>query len=172
MNKHEVKTQSELHAINATAFCVYKTVLHHQNEEFVYYGKQSYKDAPDSRYIGSGRKLKSLLSKMSDSDTIEKTIVQSFSDENSAFELERDLINDQRKYDKEHLLNIHGGRSGGNRLSAMSPEKLKERNEKISASQIGRKFSPETIEKMRQAKLGKKHSAETKKKIAEAMTKH
>ncbi|CAI0914569.1 Uncharacterised protein [Serratia quinivorans] len=166
MFKHEVKTRS---ALNRTSekFCVYKTILNHQGESYVYYGKQSYSDSPDSYYIGSGRLLKEKLTEMSDNDLIEKNVVSVFEDEQDALDFEQQLIINARNRN-ENILNVCSGGAGGNRLDRISESEMKIRSEKISKSQIGRKFSDASIEKMSKAKLGKRRSAEVCKKISEA----
>ncbi|UAN44255.1 hypothetical protein KGP17_17535 [Serratia sp. JSRIV001] len=164
MLKHEVKTRSELNRVSSS-YCVYKTVLHHQNGSFVYYGKQSFNDAPDSRYIGSGRLLKEKLNEMGDTDLIEKTVLSVFDDEQDALDFEQQLILNARKCN-ENLLNICSGGAGGNRLDRVSESGITIRSAKISINQTGRKFSEASIEKMRQAKLGKKRSIEAREAIS------
>ncbi|MDP8728349.1 NUMOD3 domain-containing DNA-binding protein [Serratia marcescens] len=165
MNKNQVKTRSILND-TPKHFCVYKTVLNQNGNHFSYYGKQSYIEQPDPFYVGSGKTLIEKISMMSLNDVIEKTVLETFDDEQEALDYEQTCIINARK-NNEQILNKHSGGAGGNRLCRMTDVELKARAEKISQSSIGRTFSEESRKKMSLAKLGKKRSPEACKAISE-----
>lgn len=167
MNINEIKTRSELSG-TPNLFCVYKTVITVDSIDYVYFGKQSAIDNPDSRYIGSGIRLKNLLADHPNA-VINKAIINTFTDEQQAFDLEHQLILDYRAISKATALNVSSGNAGGNVLTHMSETDIKKRGAKISASQIGRIQTESTKRKIAESKKGIQRSEETKRKISESM---
>ena len=167
INNITYKSRSEL-ASEPTGFSVYKTVFSINNTKFVYYGKQSFVDTPDMQYIGSGRLVQEKLSAMSDTDSVYKVVLQNFESEQEAYDFESECIQQARKTGC-NLLNISKGNSGGKVFNKMTPEQIKQRNEKISLSMQGHPVSAETRRKISEAKTGKTISEETKQKIGDAM---
>lgn len=166
INNITYKTRSELKSA-PTGFSVYKTVFRFGNESFVYYGKQSFAGTPDMQYIGSGRLVQEKLSQMTDTDIVYKVVLQNFESEQEAYDFESECIQQARKAEC-NLLNISKGNSGGEVFNKMTPEQIKQRNEKISMSMQGHPVSDETRRKISEARKGKTVSAETKQKIGDA----
>lgn len=167
INNITYKTRSELTS-EPTGFSVYKTVFTINNAKFVYYGKQSFVDTPDMQYIGSGSLVQEKLSAMSDTDSVYKVVLQNFESEQEAYDFESECIQQARKTGC-NLLNISKGNSGGKVFNKMTPEQIKQRNEKISLSMQGHPVSAETRRRISEAKTGKTISTETKQKIGDAM---
>ncbi|WP_368287540.1 NUMOD3 domain-containing DNA-binding protein [Kluyvera intermedia] len=166
INNITYKTRSELKS-EPTGFSVYKTIFCINNTNFVYYGKQAFSVRPDTSYIGSGRLVQEKLTEMTDKDTVTKIVLQNFESEQEAYEFESECIQQARK-SNVNLLNISKGNSGGAVFNKMTPEQIKQRNEKISMSMQGHPVSDETRRRISEAKKGKTVSTDTKQKIGDA----
>ncbi len=166
INNVTYKTRSQIHA-EITGYAVYKTTFVISGQKFVYFGKQAFNVNPDMSYIGSGRLVQEKLAEMKDTDTVYKVVIDIFDTNEEALECEHEAILDARKQGLS-LLNISSGNAGGNVFCSMTPEAIKARNEKISATMKGRVVSDEARKNISIAKTGKKRSASTCKAISDA----
>lgn len=98
-------------------------------------------------------------------DNIEHCIIASDVSKECACEIEKSLIKEYKTNNREFGYN----KSTGGECSAEGVKRFlsEETRRRISATQKGRKLSPETIEKRRLSVNGQKRSLETRKKMAE-----
>jgi hypothetical protein len=111
-----------------------------------------------SRYFTSSEYVREFVEIHGEPDVI--LIDQTFSDPQEAMAREMELL---RKYDAAKSPNFLNKNIQG--IYDINDPDIRRRN---SASQVGRKKSPESIEKMRKSRLGKKASPETRAKMSAA----
>jgi hypothetical protein len=132
-------------------------------------------------YWGSGLKLKHSISKYG-VETFKYTVLV-ISDEDTIFELEKNLVTTQLIENDNRCMNLMCGGFGGGIPSQSTRQKLSEakinhpmylnkhRGEKIRQALLGSKLSEERKDKIRQKAIGRIHSDESKKKRNESISK-